>query len=152
MIDKEIIPLKATRKLHTLFLHNKALLQDKILQQKIISWAEDMLDEARNAWFDTHSTTMEAIISCARKQEAKRRAAIKDKKYAPFREYFKDLQYKKFKSYRKQGKTLTANAFVKSFLRKKVKEVDIPYKSSNAENKLYQLAQANNREFKKAFA
>lgn len=53
---------------------------------------------------------------------------------------------------RKQGKILTANAFVKSYLRKKVKEIDIPYKSSNAENKLYQLAQANNREFKKAFA
>ena len=152
MIDKEMIPLKATRKLHTLFLHNKTLLQDKTLQQEIVAWAEDMLDEARTEWFDTHSTTMEAIISCARKQEAKRRAAIKDKKYAPFREYFKNLQHKKFMSYRKQGKTLTANAFVKSFLRKKVKEVDIPYKSSNAENKLYQLAQANNREFKKAFA
>ena len=152
MIDKEMIPLKATRKLHTLFLHNKALLQDKILQQKIISWAEDMLDEARNAWFDTHSTTMEAIISCARKQEAKRRAAIKDEKYAPFREYFKNLQHKKFMSYRRQGKILTANAFVKSFLRKKVKEIDVPYKSSNTENTLYQLAQANNREFKKAFA
>ena len=93
---------------------------------------------------------LDTIITCDRKKEAKRKALIKDEKYAPFREYFKNLQYKKFISYQKQGKNLSASAFVRYFLKSKAHVVDIPYKNSNWEIKLNQLAQANNREFKKS--
>ena len=108
------------------------------------------LEEARADWSDLHNTVLDAVITCDRKQEAKRKALIKDEKYAPFREYFKNLQYKKFISYQKQGKNLSASAFVRYFLKSKAHVVDIPYKNSNWEIKLNQLAQANNREFKKS--
>ena len=150
MTDKETLPLKAARKLNMLIIHNEALAKDKSLQEKIITWAEDMLEEARTDWSDLHNTVLDAVITCDRKQEAKRKALIKDEKYAPFREYFKNLQYKKFISYQKQGKNLSASAFVRYFLKSKAHVVDIPYKNSNWEIKLNQLAQANNREFKKS--
>ena len=150
MTDKETLPLKAARKLNMLIIHNEALAKDKSLQEKIITWALDMLEEARTDWSDLHNTVLDAVITCDRKQEAKRKALIKDEKYAPFREYFKNLQYKKFISYQKQGKNLSASAFVRYFLKSKAHVVDIPYKNSNWEIKLNQLAQANNREFKKS--
>ena len=150
MTDKETLPFKAARKLNMLILHNEALAKDKSLQEKIITWALDMLEEARTDWSDLHNTVLDAVITCDRKQEAKRKALIKDEKYAPFREYFKNLQYKKFISYQKQGKNLSASAFVRYFLKSKAHVVDIPYKNSNWEIKLNQLAQANNREFKKS--
>ena len=151
MTDKEALPLKAARKLNMLILHNEALAKDKNLQQKIITWALDMLEEARADWGDIHNTVLDSIIICDHKAEAKRKALIKDEKYAPFREYFKNLQYKKFISYQKRGKMLSASAFVRYFLKNKAQLVDIPYKNSNWETKLNQLAQANNREFKKSF-
>ena len=151
MTDKETLPLKAARKLNMLILHNEALAKDKSLQEKIITWAEDMLEEARADWGDMHNTVLDAIITYDRKAEAKRKALIKDEKYAPFREYFKNLHYKKFISYQKRGKMLSASAFVRYFLKNKARLVDIPYKNSNWETKLNQLAQANNREFKKSF-
>ena len=137
-------------KLNMLIMHNEALAKDKSLQEKIIAWGLDMLEEARTDWSDLHNTVLDAVITCDRKQEAKRKALIKDEKYAPFREYFKNLQYKKFISYQKQGKNLSASAFVRYFLKSKAHVVDIPYKNSNWEIKLNQLAQANNREFKKS--
>ena len=150
MTDKETLPCKAARKLNMLIRHNEALAKDKSLQEKIITWAEDMLEEARTDWSDLHNTVLDAIITYDRKAEAKRKALIKDEKYAPFREYFKNLQYKKFISYQKRGKMLSASAFVRYFLKNKAQLVDIPYKNSNWEIKLNQLAQANNREFKKS--
>lgn len=150
MTDKETLPLKAAGKLNMLIMHNEALAKDKSLQEKIITWALDMLEEARADWSDMHNTVLDAVITCDRKQEAKRKALIKDEKYAPFRVYFKNLQYKKFISYQKQGKNLSASAFVRYFLKSKAHVVDIPYKNSNWEIKLNQLAQANNREFKKS--
>ena len=150
MTDKETLPFKAARKLNMLIIHNEALAKDKNLQQKIITWAEDMLEEAHADWSDIHNTVLDTIIICDRRKEAKRKALIKDEKYAPFREYFKNLQYKKFISYQKRGKMLSASAFVRYFLKNKAQLVDIPYKNSNWETKLNQLAQANNREFKKS--
>ena len=150
MTDKIILPIKASRKLNMLISRNEALLQDEILQQKIICWALDMLEEARAEWSDMRKSILESIIICDRRKEARRRALIKDEKYAPFREYFKNLQYKKFLAYQKQGKNLSANEFVRFFLKNKAQFMEIPYKNSNLENKLIQLAQANNREFKKA--
>ena len=150
MTDKETLPFKAARKLNMLIMHNNALAKDKSLQEKIIAWSLDMLEEARTDWSDMRASVLDSIITCDRKQEAKRKALIKDEKYAPFREYFKNLQYKKFISYQKQGRNLSASAFVRYFLKNKAQLVDIPYKNSNWEIKLNQLAQANNREFKKS--
>ena len=144
--EEEIIPLKFERKLSYL------LRQHQELQPIILSWAKEMLAEERKTWEEIHATSIEAIISYDRKAEARRKASIKDEKYIPFREYFKKLQRKKFIEYQKQGKTLTASAFVRHFLKKQATNVDIPYKNTNLENKLRSLAQANNREFKKASA
>ena len=47
---------------------------------------------------------------------------------------------------------LTANGFVEWFLKNKAQNIEIPYIKQNQKNKLRQLAQQNNREFKKAFA
>lgn len=54
MTDKETLPLKAARKLNMLILHNEALAKDKSLQEKIIAWSLDMLEEARADWNDMH--------------------------------------------------------------------------------------------------
>lgn len=144
--DKEIIPIQYEKKLSYL------LRQHQELQPIILSWAIEMLAEAREDWADMRTISIETIVSQDRKMEAKRKASIKDEKYLPFREYFKKIQQKKFSEYQKRGKILTASAFVRYFLRNKAKTVDIPYKNTNLENKLNQLAQANNREFKKASA
>ena len=74
MTDKETLPLKAARKLNMLIMHNEALAKDKSLQEKIITWALDMLEEARADWSDMHNTVLDAVITCDRKQEAKRKA------------------------------------------------------------------------------
>ncbi len=144
--EQEIIPLEDERKLSYLLRHHKEL------QPIILSWAKEMLAEERKTWEEIRATSIEAIISYDRKAEARRKASIKDEKYISFREYFKKLQHKKFIDYQKQGKVLTASAFVRYFLKNKAKLKDIPYKNTNLENKLRSLAQANNREFKKASA
>lgn len=151
MTDKETLPLKATRKLNMLILHNEALAKDKSLQEKIIAWSLDMLEEARTDWSDLHNTVLDAVITCDRKQEAIKRGQARDKKYAPFREYFKDLQQKRFAKYYEQEKIMSANSFVTWFLENTPKNIEIPYSKNNLKSKLIQLAQANNREFKKAF-
>lgn len=46
---------------------------------------------------------------------------------------------------------MTANGFVTWFLENTPKNIEIPYSKNNLKSKLIQLAQANNREFKKAF-
>lgn len=91
MIDKETIPLKSARKLDILFMHNEVLARNKKLQQEIIDWAEDMLEEARTEWSSVHNSLIGAIVTCERKKEAIKRGQARDKKYAPFRAYFKEL-------------------------------------------------------------
>ena len=93
----------------------------------------------------------EVLCKINRSQEAQKRAQSRDKKFAPFREYFKKIQRQRFNKYMKLGKKLTANGFVLWFLKTKAAKISIPYRQSNWESKLNQLAQANNREFKKAF-
>jgi len=144
--NKEIIPIQYEKKLGYL------LRSHKELQPAILSWATEMLTEARKDWSDMRATSIETIISLDRKALAVKRGKARDKRYISFREYFKKIQQKKFIEYQKQGKVLTASAFVRYFLKKQAKTVDIPYKNTNLENKLNQLAQANNREFKKASA
>ncbi len=149
MTDKETIPFKAARKLNMLIIHNEALAKDKSLQEKIIAWAEDMLEEARADWSDMRNTILDAIITYDRRKEALKRGKARDNKYAPFREYFRNLQEQKFIEYQKSGKKMTANGFVGWFLENIPDEVIIPYKPSNQYNKLIKLAEENNRELKK---
>ena len=104
MTDKETMPLRAAQKLDILFMHNEALARDKKLQQEIIAWAEDMLEEARTEWSNMRASILDSIITCERKKEAIKRGQARDKKYAPFRAYFKELQQKRFVRYYEQEK------------------------------------------------
>ena len=149
---KEIIPFRSLRKFDEMCLHNKCLHQNKELQQQILSWAADMLLEAREEWGELHVITIDAVVSEDRKAQAKKRCKARDNKYAQFREYFKNLQQKRFNEYQKVGQKLSANRFVEWFLENTAENIKIPYRKSNMKNKLIQLAQINNREFKKAFA
>ena len=148
---KEIIPFKALRKFDAMCLHNEYLHKNKELRQQILSWAADMLLKAREEWGALHAATIEAVVVEDRKAQAKKRGEARDNKYAPFREYFKNLQQRRFNEYQKAGQRLSANRFVEWFLENKAENIEIPYRQSNLKNKLIQLAQANNREFKKAF-
>jgi len=96
MEDKEIIPVKFLRKFAAICLQDENLRQNKLLQQKLIDWAQDLITECRNEWSELHSDTMEAVVKCRISSEAKRKSAIRDKKYASFREYFKQVQREKY--------------------------------------------------------
>ena len=148
---KEVIPITALRKFDAMCLHNEYLHENKELRQQILSWAADMLTEAREEWGVLHATTIEAVVVEDRKAQAKKRGKARDNKYAPFREYFKNLQQRRFNEYQKAGQRLSANRFVEWFLENTAENIEIPYRQSNLKNKLIQLAQANNREFIKAF-
>ncbi|MCQ2735489.1 MAG: hypothetical protein MJ212_06055 [Alphaproteobacteria bacterium] len=148
---KEIISFKALRKFDAMCLKNEKLHQNKELQQQILSWAAELLKEAREDWGNLHATTFEAIIAEDRKAQAQKRGKARDNKYAPFREYFKKVQKEKFMEYKKAGQKLTANRFVEWFLENTAENIEIPYRQSNLKNKLIQLAQINNCEFKKSF-
>ena len=148
---KEVIPITALRRFDAMCLHNEYLHENKELRQQILSWAADMLTEAREEWGVLHATTIEAVVVEDRKAQAKKRGKARDNKYAPFREYFKNLQQRRFNEYQKAGQRLSANRFVEWFLENTAENIEIPYRQSNLKNKLIQLAQANNREFKKAF-
>ena len=150
MNDKEILSPKALRKLDNIIIHHENLLKNKELQQELVAWAQDMLAEARKDWEAMRTISIDTIISCDRKKEAKRKASLKDEKYAPFREYFKKLQKEKYDEAMQNGNKLTALGFVNWFLSQNEHNVSIPYVEQNQKNKLTQLAQINNREFKKA--
>ena len=93
---KEIIPLRALRKFDVMCLHNEYLHENKELRQQILSWAADMLKEARAEWSERRNVTIESIIECHMRSEAKRKSDIKDQKYVPFREYLKKVQREQF--------------------------------------------------------
>lgn len=145
---KEIIPITALRKFDAMCLHNEYLRENKELQQQILSWATDLLEEARDDWGKLHATTFEAIIAEDRKAQAKKRGKARDNKYAPFREYFRKVQKERFMEYKKAGLVLKASEFLRWFLENN-ENIVIPYKKSNQNHKLIGLAQENNREFKK---
>lgn len=146
---KEIIPFKTLRKFDVMCLHNEYLHLNKEMQQQILSWAADMLKEARVEWSERRNDTIESIIECHMRSEAKRKSDIKDQKYTPFREYLKKVQREQFDIALQNGYKMTANSFVEWFLTNKANEMQIPYVKQNQKNKLRQLAQQNNREFKK---
>ena len=145
----EIIPLTNLKKFDALCLHNRDLHLNKELQQQILSWAAEMLTEARENWGKLHATTMDAVFKTRHSEKAHKGAVARDKKYAQFREKFAEIQKEKYKEALQIGNKMTANGFVEWFLANKVNEVQIPYVEQNQKNKLRQLAQQNNREFKK---
>ena len=145
---KEVIPITALRKFDVMCLHSPKLHQDRELQQQILNWAVDMLTESREEWRKLHNDTIESVIKCHTSSEAKRKSEIKDQKYAPFREYFKQIQQERHEFALQNGSKLTANSFVDWFLENKT-DIQIHYVEQNQKNKLRQLAQQNNREFKK---
>ena len=145
---KEVIPITALRKFDVMCLHSPKSHQDRELQQQILNWAVDMLTESREEWRKLHNDTIEAVIKCHTSSEAKRKSEIKDQKYAPFREYFKQIQQERHEFALQNGSKLTANSFVDWFLENKT-DIQIPYVEQNQKHKLRQLAQQNNREFKK---
>lgn len=107
------------------------------------------MSEERENWSELRENLVQTLYSLDKKAQAIKRAKARDEKYAPFRAKFKQIQYKQFLEYQKSGKRLTANMFVLWFLRYKTKSIKISYCENNQKNKLIQLAQANNREFKK---
>ena len=123
----------------------------KVLQQQITNWMILTITDERKHWQKSRNTSVEILCKINRSQEAQKRAQSRDKKYAPFREYFKKIQRQRFVKYMKLGQKMTANSFVLWFLKTKAAKISIPYSQINLESKLNQLAQANNREFKKAF-
>ena len=145
---KEIIPFKALRKFDEMCLHNKYLHQNKELQRQILDCMADMMTEAREYWSKLHATTIDAVIKTHHKEKAHKGAVVRDKKYAKFRENFTKIQKEKYELAMQNGSKLTANSFVDWFLENKT-DIQIPYVEQNQRNKLRQLAQANNREFKK---
>ncbi|HBO50155.1 MAG TPA: hypothetical protein DD619_05180 [Alphaproteobacteria bacterium] len=152
MDDEEIIPPQMLGELKLLFIQHKALRNSKELQLQIIEWAKRLLVESRKEWSDMHTSLLDAVIQTDRRAEAQRKSKERDKKYAPFREYFKKLQQEKYLLAQNSGGKLTANGFVEWFLKNKAQNIEIPYVKQNQKNKLRQLAQQNNREFKKACA
>ena len=149
MTDKETLPLKATRKLNMLILHNEALAKDKNLQEKIIAWGLDMLEEARADWSDMRATTLDSVIKVHQRKNARKGGIERDKKYIQFREEFAKIQKEYFIRAYQNNQKLTANSFVEWFITNKAEQIKIPYVPQNQKNKLRQLAQANNRKFKK---
>ena len=146
---KEVIPITDLRKFDAMCLHNPKLRQNRELQQQLLSWAADTLAEAREHWGKLHATTMDAVIKTHHRKKAHKGAVVRDKKYAQFREKFAEIQKEKYKEAIQVGIKLTANSFVEWFLENKADKIQIPYIEQNQKNKLRQLAQQNNRAFKK---
>lgn len=92
---KEVIPIRAVRKFDVMCLHNEYLHQNKELRQQILSWATELLEEAREHWGDIHATTIDAVIKTHHKEKAHKGAIVRDKKYAEFRENFTKIQKEK---------------------------------------------------------
>lgn len=149
MNNKQIIPVLALRKFDYMCLHNVYLRRNKELQQQILSWASDMLTEDRDIHGKICGTMIDAAVKEDRRSQAKKRGQARDNKYAPFREYFKNLQYKKFTEAKNKGYILKASVFLQWFWMNEAERVIIPYKKGNQYHKLLELAQENNREFKK---
>ncbi|MBP5215861.1 MAG: hypothetical protein J6039_04830 [Alphaproteobacteria bacterium] len=145
---KEFLPPRALRKFDAICLHDEYLHQNKELQQQLLDCMVDMMNEAREEWTELHATTLDAVIKTHHKEKAHKGAVVRDKKYAEFRENFTKIQQEKYEFALQNGSKLTANSFVDWFLANKT-DIQIPYVEQNQKNKLRQLAQQNNREFKK---
>ena len=111
MSDEEaIIPLEAERKLSYL------LRPHQELQLKILAWAKEMLTEARKDWEDMRENSVDVLCQMERKEAAIKRGKARDKRYAPFREYYKAIQKQKYIEQYLSGKPFSANNFALWFL------------------------------------
>lgn len=138
--DKEIIPIQYEKKLSYL------LRQHQELQPIILSWATEMLAEAREDWGKMRENSIDVLCQMERKEAAIKRGKARDKRYAPFREYYKAIQKQKYIEQHLSGKPFLPNNFALWFLENNPDNVAIPYKLTNRLHKLIQLAQENNRE------
>ena len=120
------------------------------LQSQIMNLINIILYKNRKKWSEIRKDSISVLCKCERKNCAHKARKLRDEKYAPFRDYFKKIQYEKFMQYHHNGKILSANFFAMWYLAHKSEDMPIPYIKQNIVNKLIQLAQKNNREFKKA--
>lgn len=134
-----------------IFARQKQPVKTNEMQQQILNWLSIILYQKRLEWTDNRKNSVSLLYSLDKKTDALKRALVRDKRYAPFRKKFKIIQRNKVLEYRKLEKNLSANSFVLWFLKNNPQNLEIPYCLNNQKNKLIQLAQANNREFKKAF-
>ena len=147
--DAVIISNKHLRLLDDIFRTRHLPNDESEFQTQIIKWAEIVLSEERKNWAESRENLTDIWRGWNRKEEARKRAAAKNKRYEPFKKIFKQLQEEQFRKYQRAGKVLSANAFVKWFQHNKASSITIPYLESNQTNQLIKLAQINNREFKK---
>ncbi len=119
------------------------------LQAQMMNLINIILYKNQEQWREIRKNSIVSLCKCERKNCARKARKLRDEKYAPFREYFKKIQYEKFMQYHQAGKILSANFFAMWYLTHKSKDMPIPYVKQNIANKLVQLAQNNNREFKK---
>lgn len=148
-VEEEFIPSKSERKLANLFRMAPELRQNKELQYQIIALAKEMLLEETEEWNQLRKNTLQSVIKVHQKAKACKGAAARDRKYAQFRVKFAEIQKEYFVKAFQNKQNLTANSFVNWFIMNKSQETPIPYVKQNQKNKLRQLAQKNNREFKK---
>lgn len=137
------------RLLDIIFRNNYEQCNSGDLEKLVLNWASTVLSDERKEWEQNRATSAHVLYRLEKKSDALKRAKCRDKKYAPFRKYFKKVQKNEFLKFQKAGKKLKANYFVSWFLANKAQNINIPYVEGNRINKLTQLAQANNREFKK---
>lgn len=148
--DCIVIPSKSLRKMDDLIRRYKGRNVDTKFENELVVWAKNLIEECREEWNSLRKCTIDSLVKNNRRLEALRRGKCRDKRYAPFREYYKQVQYQKFVEYQKAGNNLTANSFAVWFLKNNSDKNIIPYKPTNQLSKLIQLAQRNNREFRSA--
>ena len=135
--------------LHTILQNHKTELNLVQLQTQIMNLINIILHNNRKHWAEMRKNSISALCKSERRNCARKARKSRDEKYAPFREHFKQVQYERFMQYRQAGQMLSANSFAMWYLAHKSEEMPIPYVKQNIANKLVQLAQKNNREFKK---
>lgn len=146
---EEVMLTETERKLANFFRMEPLLNRNKELQNKITSLIQEILTYERAEWCKARAVSIDSVIKVHQRSKAYKGAMARDKKYQQFREKFTDIQKEYFIKANQNGQNLTANSFVDWFLINKPKKMPIPYVEHNQKNKLIQLAQANNREFKK---
>ena len=142
-----VIEIDKLRKLDCIFRQFNQTQDTKALQSQITNWIILTITDEIRHWQDSRKESVEVLCKINRSQEAQKRAQSRDKKYAPFREYFKKIQYQQFLINQKQGKKLTSCQFVRWFMDNMPLDIKIPYTKTNQINKLTQLAIINNRKF-----
>ena len=147
--DNYILSNRHIRLLDIIFKQNYKQCSPSDFEKLVLNWASTVLSDEREEWEQNRAESAHVLYRLEKKSDANKRAKCRDNKYASFREHFKEVQKNKFLEFRKAGKQLKANYFASWFLANEAQDIDIPYVEANKINKLTQLAQANNREFKK---